>query len=153
MPPGSMHPNSIATRFKQGHGGTNNVPMWSERRDSKDPYLYIKVPIINPHTGAFGHFVHKHRWMWEQRNGPIPAGYALKCRTSDKTNCDPSNWCLVRRGVLPRLNGIHGRDYEAAPDELKPLILASAMVAQKAAERDGRPWRAPGRDRQKAARA
>lgn len=135
------HPGSIATQFKPGHAGTRVSPMWSERVDSKDPYVYIKVPIKNPHTGALGHFVHKHRWLWEQQNGPIPAGQVLKCRTSDKANCDPSNWCLVPRGVLPRLNGIHGRDYDAAPDELKPVILVAALLAHKAAERDGRPWR------------
>jgi hypothetical protein len=136
-----MHPNAISTQFKPGHGGTNNRPMWSERFDTKDGYIYIKVPVTNPHTGAFGHFVHKHRWLWEREHGPIPKGHALKCLSSDKTNCDPANWHLVPRGVLPRLNGINGRNYDAAPDELKPLILAAALLAQKAAERDGRPWR------------
>lgn len=135
------HPNAVATLFKKGQVPKNLKPMGHERKDSKDPYIYIKVPLTNPHTGFFGHYVHKHRWLWEQEHGPIPRGYVLKCRTSDKANCDPANWCLVPRGVLPRLNGIHGRDYDAAPDELKPLILAAALLAHKAAERDGRAWR------------
>lgn len=73
-----------------------------------------------------------HLVEWEKVNGPLPAGNALKCLDGDKTNTDPSNWQLIPRALLPRLNGRFGRDYDTAPAELKPTILAIAQLEHKA---------------------
>lgn len=59
---------------------------------------------------------------------------ALKCK-GDPANPDPSNWELVSRGVLPRLNGQKGRRYDTAPAELKPTIMAIAKLEHRLAER------------------
>lgn len=58
----------------------------------------------------------------------------LKCLDGDKLNCAPSNWIAVPQGMLPRLNGNSGRDYDKAPAELKPTILAIAKLEHKARE-------------------
>ncbi len=118
---------SAATQFKKGSIPPNRVPMWTERV-CKDGYVEIKVPLKNPHTGSPTRFMHKHRHLWEQQNGPLPEGHALKCLDGDKTNCHPSNWEAIPRGLLPRLNGKSGRRYDLAPDELKPTILATAKL-------------------------
>lgn len=115
MPPnkgrrGYCPPGCEKSWFRKGHTRNRIHAIGHERLDAKDGYVYVKVPIPNPYTGACGHYVHKHRWLWQQDHGPIPAGHVLKCLSSDKTNCDPSNWQLVPRGLLPRLNGIHGRN-------------------------------------------
>jgi hypothetical protein len=57
----------------------------------------------------------------------------LKC-LGEKSNTDPSNWMLIPRGLLPRLNGKSGRNYDAAPAELKPIIMATAQLEHKGRE-------------------
>lgn len=117
------------TGFKKG-----NVPHTAKyagyERVSKDGYVEISVEQTNPHTGFERRFVLKHRWLWEQVHGPVPKGMALKCK-GDKLNTDPSNWELVPRAILPRLNGGRNKKhvpYDSAPQELKPAILAVARI-------------------------
>ncbi|MDO6503117.1 HNH endonuclease, partial [Shimia thalassica] len=65
---------------------------------------------------------------------PLPTGMCLKALDGDKTNTDPSNWKMIPRALLPRLNGRFGRDYENAAPEVKPLILATAHLEHAARE-------------------
>ncbi|HEV7414908.1 MAG TPA: HNH endonuclease, partial [Tianweitania sediminis] len=88
----------------------------------------VNVDQRNPWTGGPRTYVLKHLHLWEQANGPVPDGMCLKCIGEDRTNCDPANWTLVPRGVLPLLNQKAGRDYDNAPAELKPLILNIARL-------------------------
>jgi hypothetical protein len=127
------HPNSAAHTFKPGAIPPNRLPMWSERT-GKDGYIEMKVPEVNPHTGHATRYRHKHRYLWEQKNGPLPPGMALKCLDGNKLNTDPSNWQAIPRALLPRLNGRFGRDYDTAPPELKPIILATAELEHAARE-------------------
>lgn len=124
--PMPFHPNSAATRFKKGQL-PHNTKWAGHERVSKDGYVEISVEKTNPHTGFNSRYVLKHKWRWEQANGPVPAGMALKC-LGDRLNTDPSNWELVPRSLLPRLNGKRGRGYDRAPSELKPTILAIAKL-------------------------
>ncbi|WWT39568.1 HNH endonuclease [Microcystis phage Mae-JY02] len=71
---------------------------------------------------------------WEAVNGPLPEGHVLKCLDGDKTNCAPSNWVSIPRAMLPRLNGRFGRDFDAAPAEVKPTLLAIAKLEHAARE-------------------
>jgi hypothetical protein len=123
--------NSAKTQFKQG-----NVPhtMKFEGHEhiTKDGYVEISVAEVNPHTGFERRYVQKHRWLWEKLNGPVPEGMALKCLDGDRKNTDPSNWECIPRAMLPRLNGIHGRGYDAAQAELKPVILAVTKLEHRA---------------------
>lgn len=105
-----------------------------ESIDPKDGYVWLIVAETNPHTGAATRRVMKHRWLWEKVNGPVPAGHALKCLDGDKTNTDPSNWVAIPRALLPRLNGRFGRNYDTAPAEVKPTILAIAKLEHAARE-------------------
>ena len=73
-----------------------------------------------------------HLIRWEEANGPLPEGHALKCLDGDKTNTDPSNWAAIPRALLPRLNGRFGRDFETAPTEVKRTILAVAKLEHAA---------------------
>ncbi|MDP2410399.1 MAG: HNH endonuclease signature motif containing protein [Pseudolabrys sp.] len=120
------HPNSARTRFKKGNL-PHNTNYAGHERVSKDGYVEISVQQTNPHTGFERRYVLKHRWIWEQANGPIPEGMCLKCK-GDQLNTDPANWELVPRALLPRLNGRFGRGYDAAPAELKPTIMAVAKL-------------------------
>ncbi|MGX1196365.1 HNH endonuclease signature motif containing protein [Parvibaculum sp. MBR-TMA-1.3b-4.2] len=129
-----FNPNSARTQFKKGQL-PHNTKFLGHERISKDGYVEISVAQTNPHTGFSRRYVQKHRYLWEQKNGPVPEGMVLKCLDGDKSNSDPSNWELIDRALLPRLNGRFGRDYDNAPAELKPLILATAKLEHAARQK------------------
>lgn len=122
------------TMFKKGQRPHTWRGAGHESVDNKDGYVWIIVDETNPHTGAATHRVMKHRWLWEQANGPVPEGHRLKCLDGNKMNTDPSNWEAIPVGLAPRLNGRFGRGYDQAPAELKPTILAIAKLEHKARE-------------------
>lgn len=128
---GGRHPNARATQFKKGQVPGNYRGPGHESVDS-DGYVWIVIDETNPWTGAATWRVHKHRWLWEKANGAVPPGHVLKCLDGNKSNSDPSNWALVPQGLLPRLNGKSGRNYDAAPAELKPVIMAIAKLEHRA---------------------
>lgn len=132
---GGRHPNAKRTQFRAGALPHNTKGAGHERIDTKDGYVILIVEERNPWTGADTRPVHKHRWLWEQKNGPIPAGMALKCLDGNRQNTDPANWEAVPRALLPRLNGKFGRNYDVAPAELKPTIMAVAKLEHQVRER------------------
>jgi hypothetical protein len=125
--------NSARTQFKKGALPHNTKHLGHERL-SIDGYVEISVRQRNPHTGFWRRYVLKHRWLWEKKHGPVPEGMALKCK-GDRLNTDPSNWELVPRALLPRLNGRSGRGYDAAPSDLKPTIMAVAKLEHRLREK------------------
>lgn len=125
------HPNMVPTQFKKGQKPHTYKGAGHERID-KEGYVWIIIDETNPHTGAPTRPVAKHRWLWEQQHGPIPEDHSLKCRTNDKANCDPSNWMLIPKAMMPRLAGRWSLGYDEAPDELKPAILTAAWLQHQA---------------------
>lgn len=124
---------SAKTQFRRGHRPHNTKYLGHERL-SKDGYVEISIAETNPHTGFERRYVQKHRWLWEQKNGPVPDGMRLKCLDGDRTNTDPSNWEAIPYALAPRLNGRFGRGYDDAAPEVKPLILAAAKLEHAARE-------------------
>lgn len=121
--------NSARTQFKAGQL-PHNAKYAGHEKVASHGYVEISVEETNPHTGFERRYVLKHRWLWMKANGPIPDGMVLKCK-GDVLNTDPSNWDLVPRGLLPRLNGKSGRGYDDAPAELKPTIMAVAKLEHR----------------------
>jgi hypothetical protein len=105
-------------------------PIGTERL-SREGYLERKV---NDDLPLQRRWRAVHLIEWEKVHGPLPAGHCLKCLDGNKLNTDPSNWECLPRALLPRLNGRFGRDYDAAPPELKPTLLAIAKLEHKARE-------------------
>lgn len=134
--PAARQPNSARHHFKKGNLPHNTNYLHHERV-SKDGYVEISIDEPNPHTGFERRYVLKHRWLWEAEHGPIPEGMCLKC-LGEQTNTDPSNWELVPRALLPRLNGRFGRGYDAAPTELKPTIMAVVKIEHQIREKTKR---------------
>lgn len=130
-----FHPNSARTQFKKGNL-PHNANYLGHERISKDGYVEISINETNPHTGFERRYVLKHRYVWEQKNGPVPDGMFLKCLDENKQNTDPSNWELLPRATLPYLNGHRGFDYKAAEPEVRPAIIKFAKLkhATKAAK-------------------
>src|SRR5690606_35095265 len=134
---GGRHPNARRTQFKKGQL-PHNAQYLGHERVSKDGYVEISVAETNPHTGYSRRYVLKHRHEWEKVNGPIPEGHALKCLDGNKQNTDPSNWKLITRGVLARLNGGRFRQslaYDDAEPEVKPAVMALAELKHELYER------------------
>lgn len=125
---------SARTQFKKGQRPHSYRGPGHEYVCKKDGYVWLIVAERNPHTGAATRPVMKHRWLWEQKNGPVPKGHVLKCLDSNKQNTDPDNWIAIPQGMLPRLAGRWSQAYDDAPPELKPTLLAAARVAYAARE-------------------
>jgi hypothetical protein len=131
---GGRHPNARKTQFRKGQLPLNAKGPGHESIGD-DGYIWIVTDRRNPWTGAATWRVHKHRFLWEQKHGPVPDGHVLKCLDGNKLNTDPANWEAVPRGLLPRLNGKSGRNYDRAPAELKPTIMAVARLEHTARNR------------------
>ncbi len=127
------NPGSARTQFRKGSRSgvalDKYKPIGFER--VTDGYLVRK---INDDFPMYKRWRAVHILNWEKLNGPLPAGHCLKC-LGDKINTDPSNWQLVPRGLLPRLNGKSGRNYDEAPAELKPTIMAVAKLEHQVARK------------------
>jgi hypothetical protein len=137
---GGRHPNSRRTQFRKG-GEPHNTKFLGHERVSKDGYLEISIADTNPHTEFCRRYVLKHKYVWEQANGQLPEGMALKCLDGNRLNTDPSNWELVPRAVLPRLNGGRFKNriaYDQAHPDVKPVVMAIAKLEQRASERRAR---------------
>lgn len=128
------HPNSARTRFKKGERRGVASKLWKPvgtERVSKEGYIERKIHDGMPLQSRW-RAVHLIRW--EELNGQLPEGHCLKCLDGDKANTDPSNWEAIPRALLPRLNGKSGRDYDSAPADLKPTIMAIAKLEHPARE-------------------
>lgn len=117
-----------AKSFKKGNVPVNRMPLSSERIDSKDGYVLIKIAERDPYTGFSTRYKHKHVHLWEQTYGPVPKGMVVVFRDSDKLNFEPDNLMLISRAELLRLNK---NGYKDAPDELKPSVLALSKLEVK----------------------
>lgn len=89
-----------ATQFKKGNIPPNRLPIGSERIDSKDGYIYVKIQ--DGHLN--NNWKQKHVLIWEQHNGPVPDGHVIIFGDGDKRNLDINNLILVSRKQLARLN-------------------------------------------------
>ena len=116
--------------IRQGVARRLYKPIGTERI-TKDGYIERKV---NDDLPLQKRWQPVQRIEWEAINGPLPEGHSLKCLDGNRQNVDPSNWIAIPRAMLPRLNGRYGRDYETAPAELKPVIMAIARLEHAARE-------------------
>lgn len=110
-----------ATRFKKGSIPPNAVPIGYERID-KDGYINIKVEGRKK-------LVLKHRYVWEQHNGPIPEGYNIQFKDGNKHNCEDINnlYMISRSEQMKTENSMYAR----YPKEMQQLIqLKGALNRQ-----------------------
>ena len=114
--------------FKKGNVSANRKLLGTERIDSKDGYILIKVAEKDPNTGFPTRYKHKHVHIWEQANGPVPKGMVVLFKDSDKTNFEPENLMLISRAELLCLNR---HAYKNMPAELKPNVLVLAKLQVK----------------------
>lgn len=111
--------NSARTQFKSGDIPFNLRPDYSERINI-DGYVEIKIP--GRRSWAL-----KHRWVWEQANGPIPKGSQIHFIDGNRTNCDLSNLEMITHAECARRNVL----WNNYPKEVASLIqLKGALNRQ-----------------------
>lgn len=137
---GKPHPTrgrSGATQFKKGNrtgkANLNYQPIGTERLN-EDGYLERKIHDGMPMQSRWRLV---HLVEWEAINGPIPEGQCLKSIDGDRSNTDPSNWQMIPRALLPRLNGGRFKThlaYDEAVPEVRPALLTIAKIEHRARE-------------------
>lgn len=119
---------SAAVRFSKGHKPHTYRPVGYEsvrHLTGKGSYIYIKVAKDRP-------MVPKHRWLWEQAHGPIPADSLVVFRDGDSMHCTLDNLELVTRAE-------HGRRCIARETpEQRQRRMASVSAALDAIRRRDR---------------
>lgn len=102
------------TQFKPGHRGGKAADLYQPIgtvRISKDGYLQRKInddmPLQKRWRGV-------HILVWEEANGPLPAGHAVTFKDGNKQNTALDNLQLVTRAELMRRNTVHNRGPEIA---------------------------------------
>ena len=111
---GLIYPGAVATQFKPGHRGGRALaryqPIGTERV-TLDGYLERK---INDDMPLQKRWRAVHIVLWEQVNGPLPAGHALVFRDGNKRNTCLENLELLTRAELMRRNSCHNHGPEIA---------------------------------------
>lgn len=109
-----------ATRFKKGQLPHNAREVGFERVD-KDGYIYVKVPGARK-------LVLKHRHVWEQAHGAIPAGHNVQFRDGNRHNCNLENLYLISRTEQLRdENSLHAR----YPEDVRKLIQMKGALSRQ----------------------
>lgn len=93
-----------------------------ERIDSKDGYVYVRI--------SKGKFVLKHRWLWEQHNGKIPAGYIIKFINGDRYDIRIDNLKMVTRQENMETNRV-----TKYPKEIQQIIKLNNKLKKKINEK------------------
>lgn len=70
-----------------------------------------------------GHWVHYHRYLWEQAHGPIPKGYNVVFRDGDTMNCTLENLELISR----EKNMIRNSKYHYPPEVVDTVVLHAKL--------------------------
>jgi len=112
--------------FKPGHSPFNQSEVGTELlRD--DGYLWVK--IANPNK-----WIQKHRLLWINAHGEIPAGQKLMFIDGNPNNITLDNLELITSHEGLRLNQ---NNYRNTPEELKPLLKAVVKLEARVYERKG----------------
>jgi len=101
--PGRMRSTQFRKGERRGVAVDLYQPIGAERY-SKDGYLQRKTNDDLPRQARWK-FVH--RLIWEEANGPIPAGHVIGFRNGDKTDLRLENLELISRVERMRRNTLH----------------------------------------------
>ncbi len=100
----------LKTSFQKGHIPHNSKPVDYEKIHKGDGYVYVKAEGKRK-------MVLKHRHVWEQYHGKIPAGYNIQFKDGNRQNCSIDNLYMISRNNQMNENTIH-----RYPDDIKSAI-------------------------------
>lgn len=125
------HPNTRRTQFAKGrmaHEARNYVPIGS-LRVSKDGYLERKL-TDDPSIYPARRWVAVHRIVWEQANGPIPAGHIVVFRLRMKTTV-PDEVTADRLECITRAENARRNHPRSRSPELGRLVQLKGAIARQ----------------------
>lgn len=124
---GYCAPGSEKGWFQKGHDNGRTKPVGSERIDSKDGYVLVKVAgsrVYRP----------KHKVIWEAVYGPVPPGYVITFIDGNKLNLELSNLRLISMAENAILNKYDLRGSGAEALDTALLIVKATRIANKRAK-------------------
>lgn len=114
--------NSSKTQFKKGNK-PHNTKWDGATRISKDGYMEIRVSEAN--------WKLLHRVEWEKKNGEIPKGMVLVCKSTDKQNTNPVNWELITMAENMRRNSYHNNYPKEIGDTIQLLGALNRQINKR----------------------
>lgn len=117
-----------ASQFRKGnvppnakYDGAKSVRKYTQRNGVKKQYTHIRI--------SKGKWKMLHVKIWEDKNGPLPAGKILVFKNKDTTDIRLSNLKMVDRKNHMLNNTIH-----RFPEELKEVIRLTAKLKRRTNE-------------------
>ena len=120
MPP-ELYEKVKRTMFKPGHKPGNIKKVGAIRIDHEG-YTYIKLSDAN--------WVLKHRHVWEQVNGPVPANHVVIFKDNNMHNFDIKNLQMISQADNMLRNTIH-----QYPEQIQELIKLKNKLKKKINEK------------------
>lgn len=129
--PGRMADTQFQKGCRSGIAATNWVPVGTVKADT-DGYLRIKVreAVHGKEATGFGNtrvwpFCHRH--MWEQANGPIPAGHVVIFRDGNRANVTLENLEMISMAENASRNSM----WKKLPRELAEAIQLNSALKKR----------------------
>ena len=120
MPP-ELYDKIKRTMFKPGHKPGNIKKVGAIRIDHEG-YTYVKL--------ADADWVLKHRHVWEQVNGPVPANHVVIFKDNNMHNFDINNLQVISQADNMLRNTIH-----QYPEQIQKLIKLKNKLKKKINEK------------------
>lgn len=117
------------TMWKPGSMPQNTDPVGTEKVLS-DGYVWIKIDCI-PKAKKNVNWRQKHRYIWEQHNGPIPEGSRIVFLDRNKHNFDIDNLACITNGALGVMNS---RKLWSKDKEITEAGIAVARLTARSKE-------------------
>lgn len=105
------------TMFKKGHCPVNHREVGSERINVDG---YIETKVAEPNVWRL-----KHRIIWEQHNGVIPAGYNVQFKNHNTQDCRIENLYIISKAEQMRTENSLVARY---PKEVQEVIRLKGVV-------------------------
>lgn len=105
------------TMFKKGHPPVNHREVGSERINVDG---YIETKVAEPNVWRL-----KHRIIWEQHNGVIPAGYNVQFKNHNTQDCRIENLYIISKAEQMRIENSLMARY---PKEVQEVIRLKGVV-------------------------
>lgn len=116
-----MYEKCKRTMFKPGNKPGNIKKVGAERIDHEG-YTYVKL--------ADADWVLKHRHIWEQVNGPVPANHVVIFKDNNMYNFDINNLQMISQKENMLRNTIH-----QYPQQIQELIILKNKLKKKINEK------------------
>ena len=119
--PAELYEKVKRTMFKPGHKPGNTKKVGAIRIDHEG-YTYVKL--------ADSDWVLKHRHVWEQVNGPVPANHVVIFKDNNMHNFDINNLQVISQADNMLRNTIH-----QYPEQIQELIKLKNKLKKKINEK------------------